>query len=80
MHLHDRLATDKRHSVDAMSINAADTRKCTVHHNLLSKSIIIVENCRRLDELIGMSFQFTCFPLAITGADGSPVRAVAIID
>jgi kynurenine formamidase len=65
--------------VDAISIDAADVTQYTVHHNLLSKSMIVIENCRGLERLIGKSFQFHCFPLAIRDADGSPVRAVAIL-
>lgn len=66
--------------VDAISIDAADAEPYTVHHHLLSKSMIIIENCRGLERLINQSFDFSCLPLPVVGADGSPVRAVALLD
>ena len=65
--------------VDAISIDAADAKTYVVHHNLLSKPMVVIENCRGLDRLIGIDFFFSCLPLAIVDADGSPVRAVAWI-
>lgn len=66
--------------VDAISIDAADVEQYRVHHHLLSQSMIIIENCLGLERLIDQSFDFSCPPLPLTGADGSPVRAVALID
>jgi kynurenine formamidase len=50
-----------------------------VHKILLSKQIPIIEGLTNLDMLSGHQFQFIALPLKIFGADGSPVRAIAIL-
>lgn len=50
-----------------------------VHKILLSNHIPIVEGLVNLDKLQGQRFEFLALPLKIAGADGSPVRAIAII-
>jgi len=37
-------------------------------------------NLDGLEPLIGKSFPFSCLPLKFERADGSPVRAVAMLD
>ena len=54
-----------------------DTR---VHRVLLESGIVIVENLRNLGCLSGRDFFFSAAPLKLTGLDGSPVRAYAIVD
>jgi len=41
--------------------------------------MVIIENLARLEPLIGKEFIFSCLPLKIVDADGSPIRAVAIV-
>jgi kynurenine formamidase len=41
--------------------------------------MIIIENLKDTDELTGKEFTLHAFPLNITGGDGSPVRAVAVL-
>jgi kynurenine formamidase len=50
------------------------------HHILLKKEIILIENLTNLDKLPEFGFTFQGFPLKVENADGSPVRAVAVID
>jgi kynurenine formamidase len=52
-----------------------------VHHILLAKDveIVIVEGLCNLDRL-PERFTLAAFPLKIKGRDGSPIRAVAIVD
>ncbi len=51
-----------------------------VHKILLGAKIPIVEGLTNLDQLIGHRFEFIVLPLKIVGVDGSPVRAIAILD
>ena len=50
------------------------------HFVLLGQGVLIVENLTNLDQIGHPLFEFAALPLKITGRDGSPVRAVAIID
>jgi kynurenine formamidase len=42
--------------------------------------MVIVENLANLDQLHEEIFKFSCFPLHLQQADGSPIRAVACIE
>lgn len=64
--------------VDAISIDPVESVSLPAHRVLLGKDIVIIENLARLDAVGSEAFHFFCFPLKIRGADGSPVRAVAI--
>ncbi|RJX20966.1 MAG: cyclase family protein [Ammonifex sp.] len=66
--------------VDAPSVDVPHSGGFPVHRILLAKGIIIVENLCNLSCLLGREFTFCCFPLKLQKAEGSPVRAVAIID
>jgi arylformamidase len=50
------------------------------HHIFLQNEIILIENLTNLDKLPDGIFTFQCFPLNIENGDGSPVRAIAIIE
>lgn len=50
-----------------------------VHKILLSNRIPIIEGLTNLQSLVGHKFEFIALPLKISGADGSPVRAIAIL-
>ena len=65
--------------VDALSVDPLDDTRLPVHHILLGAGMVIVENLANLDRLPEGSFHFSCLPLAIQDADGSPVRAVAVL-
>ena len=51
-----------------------------VHKILLGNQIPIIEGLVNLDAVLGKRFQFIGLPLKILGADGSPLRAIAILE
>ena len=63
--------------VDAISVDPIDSVYLPVHRLLLGTGHVIIENLTNLDLLPADGFEFSCFPLKIRDADGSPVRAVA---
>lgn len=48
------------------------------HKKMLSPGIVIIEALVNLKQLVGKRMFFSALPLNIKGADGSPVRAVAV--
>lgn len=64
--------------VDMISVDRTDTIDLVIHKILLERSILI-ENLTGLDQLPPSGFTFCCFPLKLRKADGSPVRAVALL-
>jgi arylformamidase len=64
---------------DTISFDPVDSLKLPVHHILLSKGLILIENLVNLRSLPNHGFAFSCFPLKIKNGDGSPVRAVGIV-
>ena len=50
------------------------------HLVLLGNDVLIVENLTNLDQIGRPLFDFTALPLKITGRDGSPVRAIAVVE
>ncbi|WP_320170236.1 cyclase family protein [Maridesulfovibrio sp.] len=65
--------------IDTISADRADSQDLPVHSILLENGTIIIENLTGLNALIGLDFIFSCMPLKFAGADGSPVRAVALL-
>lgn len=51
-----------------------------VHKILLGAGIPIIEGLTSVDKLLGRKFQFIALPLKISGADGSPIRAIAVLE
>jgi len=66
--------------VDAISLDPPDSRVFPVHRCLLERGMVLIENLTNLQELPATGFMFACLPLNLEGGDGSPVRAVAIIE
>lgn len=66
--------------IDAISIDQADSQDFPVHHILLGSEILVMENLTNLMPLVGRRFVFSAPPLALAGVDGSPVRAVALLN
>ncbi len=64
--------------IDAISFDGIESCDLPIHRILLGKGLLLVENLTRLDEL-PRSFEFLALPLHIAGADGSPVRAAALL-
>lgn len=50
------------------------------HVVLLGAGMLIVENLTNLDRITAREFRFAAIPLKLDGRDGSPVRAIAILD
>jgi len=65
---------------DTISADSAGSTADPVHKRLLSRNGLIIENLTRLETLPQTGFTFSCLPLFTENADGSPVRAVAMID
>jgi arylformamidase len=66
--------------LDTISADSADTHDYHIHKVFLKKNIIIIENMKNLDGLTDITITLSCFPLSFMDADGSPVRAVALIE
>ena len=66
--------------LDCLSADPVDSPDYPVHRVLLGAGLVIIENLANLDALSSSVFHLSCFPLKIRDADGSPVRAVGIID
>jgi arylformamidase len=54
--------------------------QCTTHHVFFPVGITVIEYLTNLDEIRAPRCRFIALPLKIDGADGSPVRAVALVD
>jgi kynurenine formamidase len=50
------------------------------HFVFFRAGMISIENLTGLGPLAGRRFLFSCLPLKLLEADGSPVRAVAILE
>ncbi len=69
----------KGFGLDTISADPVDSQDYPVHKALLQNNIIIIENLANLQDLPCNHFDFSCFPLSMADAEGSPVRAVAFI-
>ena len=66
---------------DLPSVDASGAKDKLVHNSLLGADIIVYESLTNLDHLpLLISFDFYGFPLSLNGLDGSPVRAVGILN
>ncbi|WP_174615916.1 arylformamidase [Virgibacillus ihumii] len=61
--------------VDMPSVDAPDSKELATHHALHANGIYILENLM-LDHVQPGTYELIALPLALHGADGSPVRAV----
>ena len=66
--------------VDTISVDSIDSVLFPVHMALLNKNIVLIENLTNLQAVPGAFCTFACFPLKFVSADGSPVRAVAVLE
>ena len=65
---------------DAISVDPVGTTDFMNHYVFFHAGMISIENLMGLEALIGKRFLFSCLPLKLEDADGSPVRAVAILE
>ena len=64
--------------IDALNVDFTAQGTDSAHAVLLGNDVLIVENLARLSQLSpGVVYQFSLLPLALSGLDGSPIRAVA---
>ena len=63
--------------IDSPSIDRGSDSNFPVHKLLLSKEILIVENLCNLSKIDNQNFTLIIMPLKLSGASGSPVRAIA---
>ena len=54
--------------------------ECTTHDVFFPAGITVIEYLTNLDAIGVARCRFIALPLAIDGADGSPVRAIAVVD
>lgn len=76
------LESDKKGvGLDVIGIDPIADENLTIHKRLLAnKEIVVIENLRNL-ELCGKGlFTFFALPLKYLNSDGSPIRAIAILD
>jgi arylformamidase len=66
-------------AVDAISVDPVGVQELPVHRVLLGAGLVIVENLMNLGTLGDSDFEIVCLPLPLAGADGAPVRAVAML-
>jgi arylformamidase len=66
--------------IDAISVDPVGASEFPNHMQLLGAGLLIVENLTNLDLLPASIFTFICLPLPFVQADGSPVRAVAVVE
>lgn len=64
---------------DAISADPVASPDLPIHHLLLGKGLVLIENLNNLERIPKQQFLFSCLPLKLADADGSPVRAVAIL-
>ncbi len=64
---------------DTISADEVESATFPIHTILLEREIVVIENLTNLRALSDNEFVFCCFPLKIENADGSPVRAVALL-
>ncbi|HEV2055937.1 MAG TPA: cyclase family protein [Methylomirabilota bacterium] len=59
---------------------AVTRHDCTTHDVFFPAGITVIEYFNNLDQIGAPRCRFLALPLKLEGADGSPVRAVAIVD
>lgn len=64
--------------IDSPSIDRGSDSNFPAHKLLLSREILIVENLCNLSKLSSKNFTLIMIPLKLSGASGSPIRAIAI--
>ena len=66
--------------LDTISIDPVNTDELLNHKIFMRQEIVIIENLCNLEQIWKEIFYLSVFPLKIQCSDGSPVRAVAIMD
>ncbi|USN98548.1 MAG: cyclase family protein [Phycisphaeraceae bacterium] len=66
--------------LDVASVDSVGAEGLPIHHILMVRDLLIIENLTRLAEIPPGPFEFFCTPLRLRDADASPVRAYARIN
>ena len=66
--------------IDSPSVDPIDSQGYPVHQILMERGLLILENLCCLDKIGKNEFILAAFPLKTADADGSPIRAMAILD
>lgn len=66
--------------IDTPSIDPMGSTEFPMHRLVFRAGLLVIENLANLDKLIGKRFTFGALPLFYRNADGSPVRAFALLD
>jgi len=69
----------KGFGVDVISIEPIADADLPVHHIILNNEMVIMENLMNLELLGDDIFLLCALPLRYKNADGSPIRAIALI-
>lgn len=64
---------------DAISADPVVSQDLPIHQVLLGRGLLLIENLTHLEQLPNQPLLFSCLPLKLADADGSPVRAVAML-
>ncbi|HML35825.1 MAG TPA: cyclase family protein [Bacillota bacterium] len=70
----------KGFGVDVISIDSMEAEDLPSHQVILSSGMVIIENLVNLDQVGSDIFTVCLLPLKWKDADGSPIRAIAILD
>lgn len=65
--------------LDTISVDPIASTELPVHKILLGQGLVIVENLTNLGRLPAQGFLFLALPLPLADGDGSPVRAVGLM-
>lgn len=65
--------------VDTISVDPVESTNYPVHHIILGKQMIIIENLANLELLTGKTCTLSCLPLKFKQADASPVRCMGML-
>lgn len=76
------LANNKKKGfgVDAISIDSMAEETLPSHQVILKNNMVIIENLKNLDQIGADIFTVCLLPLNWENADGSPIRAIAILE
>lgn len=70
----------KGFGVDVISIDSMEAEDLPSHQVILRSGMVIIENLINLDQVGNDIFTVCLLPLKWKNADGSPIRAIAILD
>jgi len=66
-------------AVDTISIDGIESTSFPIHNMFFKKGLIAIENLTNLDAVGNNIFILNCMPLKLKDADGSPLRAAAMV-